>query len=137
MKLPEADGRRCAKSLSFFLRHGLAQGSYSTRDGSVPIEEVEKSLKISQDKILVSVSPEYDQDKKRQFAVLRLSHLDGSQTLTVAALGGILWQFVLPQVITFLETNHYSIIAHLFIIQVQSKTLKHLDFFHNKGGLVG
>ena len=88
LKLSEADGRRCAKSLSFFLRHGLAKGSYSTRDGSVPIEEVEKSLKISQDKILVSVSPEYDQDKKRRFAVLRLSHPDGSQTLTVAALGG-------------------------------------------------
>ena len=65
LKLSEADGRRCAKSLSFFLRHGLAQGSYSTRDGSVPIEEVERSLKIGQEKILVSVSPEYDQDKKR------------------------------------------------------------------------
>lgn len=88
LKLSEADGRRCAKSLSFFLRHGLAQGSYSTRDGSVPIEEVERSLEMGQEKILLSVSPDYDQDKKRRFAVMSLSYPDGSKTLTVAALGG-------------------------------------------------
>ena len=46
------------------------------------------NLKMGQEKILDSVSPEYDQDKKRQFAVISLSYPDGSKTLTVAALGG-------------------------------------------------
>ena len=44
--------------------------------------------KMGQEKILVSVSPEYDQNKKRRFAVMSLSYPDGSKTLTVAALGG-------------------------------------------------
>merc|ERR1712002_29462 len=68
---------------------------------------------------------------------MSLSYLDGSKTLIVAALGVIPFQYVLPQVITFLEKNRFSSIAHLFIIQVRSKTLKHLDFFRNRRGLVG
>ena len=66
--------------------------------------------------------------------LLKLPEADGRRCAKSLS---ILWQFVLPQVITFLEKNHYSSIAHLFIIQVRSKTLKHLDFFCNRRGSVG
>ena len=43
---------------------------------------------MGQEKILLSVSPDYDQYKKRRFAAMSLSYPDGSKALTVAALGG-------------------------------------------------
>ena len=87
-KLPKGQGVKCAKNLSFFLRHGIAKGRYSPRDGSVEIEEVERSLGMDREKILVAVSPEYDEEKKRRFVVIKLVHPDGSISLRIAALGG-------------------------------------------------
>ena len=70
----------------------LWEGSYNRNcfknvSGAINGFRIAFHLKMGQEKILVSVSPEYDQDKKRWFAVMSLSYPDGSKTLTVAALG--------------------------------------------------
>jgi hypothetical protein len=87
-KLPKDQGVKCARKLSFFLRHGLKQGQYSARDGSVAIEEVERSLGVDREKLLVAINPEYDEGKKRRFVVMKLVHPSQSVDLRIAALGG-------------------------------------------------
>ena len=43
---------------------------------------------MDREKILISVSPDYDQDKKQHFFITSLTHPDGSKALRIAALGG-------------------------------------------------
>lgn len=89
-KLSKAEGMRYSIKLSWFLRHRLGSEcvQYSRMDGSVQIEKAEKSLRISREKILIAVHPEYDEEKKRCFVVLEHIYPDASKSMRVAALGG-------------------------------------------------
>ena len=83
-----AKGQQISRKLSSFLRHGMQNENFCHNDGSVPLTDLAKLLKVREEWILAATSPAYDKNNKRRFAVIENIHADGNVIVSVAALGG-------------------------------------------------
>ena len=88
-KLSLREGTKISKTLSRFLRHGMNVAQYCEIDGSIELEELEMSIGIKAELILISVNPAFHQNKKRKLLVTEKVFPGGQTRISVAALGGL------------------------------------------------
>ena len=104
-KLSLREGTKISKTLSRFLRHGMNVGQYCEIDGSIELEELEISIGIKAELILIAVNPAFDQNKKRIFLVTEKIFPGGQTRILVAALVGHISRFLPHQDITNWANN--------------------------------
>ena len=83
-----AKGQQISRKLSSFLRHRMQNKIFCKNDGSVPLTDLAKLLKVREEWILTVTSPAYDKNNKRRFVVIKNIHPDTNVIVSVAALGG-------------------------------------------------
>ena len=71
-----AKGQQISRKLSSFLKHRMQNKIFCKNDGSVPLTDLAKLLKVREEWILTVTSPAYDKNNKRRFVVIKNIHPD-------------------------------------------------------------